>query len=108
MALLAEGDLRRAYNFIETIVEALPEGSKVTEKEVAGFCRERSIRYDRDEDEHYDTASAFIKSMWQRSGCGFVLVGENVGRRRRSARFIARRLVIFASEGGGWLIQGLC
>ena len=57
------GDLRGAYNFIETIVEALPEGSKVTEDEVAGFCRERSIRYDRDEDEHYDTASAFIKSM---------------------------------------------
>ena len=45
------------------MVEALPDGSEVTEEEVAGFCRERSIRYDRDEDEHYDTASAFIKSM---------------------------------------------
>ena len=63
IALLAEGDLRKGFNFIETIVEALPLKCEITEEHIAGFCKERSIHYDRDEDEHYDTASALIKSM---------------------------------------------
>ena len=101
IALLAEGDLRRAYNFIETIVEALPEGSKVTEDEVAGFCRERSIRYDRDEDEHYDTASAFIKSMRGNDPDAALYWLAKMLAGGEDPRFIARRLVIFASEDVG-------
>ena len=101
IALLAEGDLRRAYNFIETIVEALPEGSTVTEDEVAGFCRERSIRYDRDEDEHYDTASAFIKSMRGNDPDAALYWLAKMLAGGEDPRFIARRLVIFASEDVG-------
>jgi putative ATPase len=101
IALLAEGDLRRAYNFIETIVEALPEGSEVTEDEVAGFCRERSIRYDRDEDEHYDTASAFIKSMRGNDPDAALYWLAKMLAGGEDPRFIARRLVIFASEDVG-------
>ena len=101
IALLADGDLRRGYNFLETIVEALPVGAKLTDKELVVFSRERNIRYDRDEDEHYDTTSALIKSMrgndpdaalyWLAK---MLLGGED-------PRFIARRLVIFASEDVG-------
>jgi len=65
------------------------------------YARERQIRYDAGEDEHYDTASAFIKSM--RGGdpdaalywlAKMLLGGED-------PRFVARRLVIFASEDVG-------
>lgn len=101
IALLAEGDLRRGYNFLETIVEALPVGAKLTDKEVAVFSRERNIRYDRDEDEHYDTASAFIKSMRGNDpdAALYWLAKMLVG--GEDPRFIARRLVIFASEDVG-------
>ena len=101
IALLAEGDLRRAYNFLETIVEALPLGGKVTEKEVSLFARERNIRYDRDEDEHYDTISAFIKSMRGNDpDASLYWLAKMLGG-GEDPRFIARRLVIFASEDVG-------
>ena len=101
MALLAEGDLRRAYNFLETIVEALPLGGKVTEKEVSVFARERNIYYDRDEDEHYDTASAFIKSMRGNDPDASLYWLAKMLAGGEDPRFIARRLVIFASEDVG-------
>lgn len=101
LASLADGDLRRAYNFLETIVEALPMGGTITDKEVAVFARERGVRYDRDEDEHYDTASAFIKSMRGNDpdAALYWLAKMLVG--GEDPRFIARRLVIFASEDVG-------
>ena len=101
IALLAEGDLRKGYNFIETIVEALPDGSEVSEDHVAGFCRERSIRYDRDEDEHYNTASALIKSMRGNDPDASVYWLAKMLAGGEDPRFIARRLVIFASEDVG-------
>ena len=82
-------------------MEALPEGSTVTEDEVAGFCRERSIRYDRDEDEHYDTASAFIKSMRGNDPDAALYWLAKMLAGGEDPRFIARRLVIFASEDVG-------
>ena len=55
-------DLRRALNALEVLVLGLPEGGEITAAELEVFARERRIRYDADEDEHYDTISAFIKS----------------------------------------------
>ena len=101
IALLAEGDLRKGYNFIETIVEALPNGSEITENHVSGFCRERSIRFDRDEDEHYNTASALIKSMRGNDPDASVYWLAKMLAGGEDPRFIARRLVIFASEDVG-------
>ncbi|MBT3665892.1 MAG: replication-associated recombination protein A [Opitutae bacterium] len=101
IALLAEGDLRKGYNFIETIVEALPEKSEIKEEQVAGFCSERSIRYDRDEDEHYNTASAFIKSMRGNDPDAAIYWLAKMLAGGEDPRFIARRLVIFASEDIG-------
>lgn len=101
IARLSGGDLRRALNALETIVLSLPQGGTLTETIVEAFAHERQIRYDRNEDEHYDTASAFIKSM--RGGdpdaalywlAKMLLGGED-------PRFIARRMVIFASEDIG-------
>ena len=101
LAGLCDGDLRRALNALEVIVLSLPERSEVTPDELEAFARERRIRYDADEDEHYDTISAFIKSC---RGCDpdaalYWLAKMLAG--GEDPRFIARRLVILASEDVG-------
>ncbi|MFW5883239.1 MAG: replication-associated recombination protein A, partial [Verrucomicrobiota bacterium] len=101
LARLADGDLRRALSALETLVLSQPIGSRVTSDALDAFARERQIRYDANEDEHYDTASAFIKSM---RGCDpdaalYWLAKMLAG--GEDPRFIARRLVILASEDIG-------
>lgn len=101
LAKLSDGDLRRALNALEVIALGLDEGSEITEESVSVFAAERQIRYDSDEDDHYDTISAFIKSM--RGGAPdaalYWLAKMLAG--GEDPRFIARRLVIFASEDVG-------
>jgi len=105
LAVTSDGDARRALNALE--VGALstapgPDGRIVFDLALAEESIQRkAIVYDRDEDEHYDTASAFIKSL---RGCDpdaavywlakMIEAGED-------PRFIARRLVILASEDIG-------
>jgi putative ATPase len=101
LAVLCDGDLRRALNALEVLVLGLPERAVVTTAELEVFARERRIRYDADEDEHYDTISAFIKSC--RGGdpdaAMYWLAKMLAG--GEDPRFIARRLVILASEDVG-------
>ena len=101
LALFAEGDMRRAYNILETIVEGLPDGATLGDSEVSAFAQERGVRYDRDEDEHYDTASALIKSMRGNDPDAAVYWLAKMLAGGEDPRFIARRLVIFASEDVG-------
>jgi len=101
LARLCEGDLRWAYNALETLVLSHPVGTAIELEAVEEFARERQIRYDANDDEHYDTISAFIKSI--RGGdpdaalywMAKMLVGGE------DPRFIARRLLILASEDIG-------
>lgn len=101
LAGLCEGDLRRALNALEVIVAGLPPGATITTAELELFARERRIRYDADEDEHYDTISAFIKSCRgsDPDAALYWLVKMLAG--GEDPRFIARRLVILASEDVG-------
>lgn len=101
LANLVGGDMRQALNTLELIADFTDEGGAIDEDSLRQYASERKIRYDANEDEHYDTASAFIKSM--RGGdpdaalywmCKMLLGGED-------PRFIARRLVILASEDVG-------
>ena len=101
IARLAEGDLRKAYNILEVIVEGLSNNDLISEDAVALFARERSIRYDRDEDEHYDTASALIKSMRGNDPDASIYWLTKMLIGGEDPRFIARRLLIFASEDIG-------
>ncbi len=101
LAVLCDGDLRRALNALEVIVLSLPEGAPVTEKELEVFARERRIRYDADEDEHYDTISAFIKSCRGSDPDAAMYWLAKMLAGGEDARFIARRLVILASEDVG-------
>lgn len=101
LAVLCDGDLRRALNALEVIALSVEPGSALTAADLEAFARERRIRYDADEDEHYDTISAFIKSC---RGCDpdaamYWLAKMLAG--GEDPRFIARRLVILASEDVG-------
>lgn len=101
IATLSNGDVRRALNTLETIVLAKGGNTTINNDDLKIFTKERHIRYDSNEDEHYDTISAFIKSI---RGCDpdaaiywlakMLAGGEDV-------RFIARRLIILASEDIG-------
>ncbi|HZZ18686.1 MAG TPA: replication-associated recombination protein A, partial [Opitutaceae bacterium] len=101
LAVFCDGDLRRALNALEVL--ALGKGGPlpITEEDLSVFARERRIRYDADEDEHYDTISAFIKSCRgsDPDAAMYWLAKMMVG--GEDPRFIARRLVILASEDVG-------
>ena len=101
LAVFCDGDLRRALNALEVIALGKGGPSAVSAGDLAVFARERRIRYDADEDEHYDTISAFIKSC---RGCDpdaamYWLAKMLAG--GEDPRFVARRLVILASEDVG-------
>ena len=101
LAKMCDGDLRRALNALETLVLSMPQGAAITDTEVAAFSRERQIRYDADEDEHYDTASAFIKSMRGGDPDASLYWLAKMLAGGEDPRFIARRIVILASEDIG-------
>ena len=99
IALLANGDARIALNLLEMAV--LTAGKKLSMKEIDALFRERGQRYDATGEEHYNSVSAFIKSM-RGSDCDAALLwmfkmlagGEQ-------PRFLFRRMAIFASEDIG-------
>lgn len=101
LAVLCDGDLRRALNALEVLVLGLPEGGTLTAQELEIFARERRIRYDADEDEHYDTISAFIKSCRGSDPDAAMYWLAKMLAGGEDPRFIARRLVILASEDVG-------
>ncbi|MGY8696982.1 MAG: AAA family ATPase, partial [Verrucomicrobiia bacterium] len=101
LAKLCDGDLRRGLNALEVVALGLDEGAKITTDSIAVFASERQIRYDANEDEHYDTISAFIKSMrgGDPNAALYWLAKMLAG--GEDPRFIGRRLIIFASEDVG-------
>ena len=101
LAVLCDGDLRRALNALEVLVLGLPEHAPITSAELEVFARERRIRYDADEDEHYDTISAFIKSCRGSDPDAAMYWLAKMLAGGEDPRFIARRLVILASEDVG-------
>jgi putative ATPase len=101
LAVLCDGDLRRALNALEVLVLGLPEHATLTPAELEVFARERRIRYDADEDEHYDTISAFIKSCRGSDPDAAMYWLAKMLAGGEDPRFIARRLVILASEDVG-------
>jgi putative ATPase len=101
LARLCDGDLRRALNALEVLAQGLPEGSAIGPAELEVFARERRIRYDADEDEHYDTVSAFIKSCRGGDPDAALYWLAKMLAGGEDPRFIARRLVILASEDVG-------
>ncbi len=101
LAKLCDGDLRRALNALEVIALGLEPQEEITSEEIAVFAAERQIRYDADEDEHYNTISAFIKSMRGGDPDAALYWLAKMLAGGEDPRFIARRLIILASEDVG-------
>lgn len=97
------GDARLALNTIE-MAATIAEGrgaESVTEDAVAEALQRRIIRYDRAGDRHYDVISAFIKSMRGSDPDAVVYWLQTMVEAGEDPKFIARRMIIFASEDIG-------
>ena len=99
---LSAGDARRALTALEVAAETVADdGAPVTVASIEQSLDKAAIRYDRDGDQHYDVISAFIKSVRGSDVdaalhylARMLVAGED-------PRFIARRLMILASEDIG-------
>ena len=83
------------------IKAAQAEGAELAKRHVADAARKRPLRYDRAADQHYDFASAFIKSMRGGDADAAVYYLAAMLEGGEDPRFIARRMVILASEDVG-------
>ena len=101
LTLLASGDARRALTYLEAAAEAVPAGGEVTEEVIRNNVNRAVVRYDRDGDQHYDITSAFIKSIRGSDVDAALHYLARMIEAGEDPRFIARRLVIHASEDIG-------
>ncbi|MEI7761438.1 MAG: replication-associated recombination protein A [Thermoleophilia bacterium] len=98
----AGGDARSALGTLELSWQtATAEGAPLEARHVADAARKRPLRYDRAGDQHYDFVSAFIKSMRGGDPDAAVYYLAAMLEGGEDARFIARRMVILASEDIG-------
>jgi putative ATPase len=98
----AGGDARTALQTLELAWEtATAIGEELTVGHVEDVARKRPLRYDRAGDRHYDLASAFIKSMRGSDPDAAVYYLAAMLEGGEDARFLARRIVIAASEDVG-------
>jgi len=105
LARACEGDARRALNALEIAVLTTRPGDDgtihVTREIVEGSIQKKAVVYDHDENGHYDTISAFIKSVRGSDPHAAMYWLAKMLYAGEDPRFIARRLVILASEDIG-------
>ncbi|MBI3306923.1 MAG: replication-associated recombination protein A [Candidatus Omnitrophica bacterium] len=105
LAKMASGDARRALNALEVGVLTTPtdkEGIIHFDLNVAEeSCQRKIVYYDSQEDYHYDTVSAFIKSMRASDPDAAIYWLAKMLYAGEDPRFIIRRILIFASEDIG-------
>jgi len=102
IAVKAGGDARTALNVLELAWQtAGAAGEELAESHVEDAARKRPLVYDRAGDQHYDFASAFIKSMRGSDPDATVYYLAAMLEGGEDARFVARRMVILASEDIG-------
>ncbi len=105
LAKLSDGDARKCLNALEIgVLTTSPDASGIirfTLKVAEESIQTKAIVYDRAGDAHYDTISAFIKSMRASDEKGAIYWLAKMLHAGEDFRFIARRIVIFASEDVG-------
>jgi putative ATPase len=100
VAQRAGGDARNALTILEVAVQAA-QGDAVTEEHVEDAARKRPLFYDKGGDAHYDFISAFIKSMRGSDPDAAVYYLAAMLEGGEDARYIARRMIVLASEDIG-------
>ena len=105
LAATCQGDARRALNALEIGVETTrPNKSGIIHFDLAiaqDSIQKKAVRYDRNEDEHHDTISAFIKSMCGSDPDAALYWMAKMLNAGEDPRFIARRICICAAEDVG-------
>ncbi|MEY8426641.1 replication-associated recombination protein A [Lachnospiraceae bacterium 46-15] len=105
LADIADGDARAALNAVELGVLTTERGSDgkihITLDVAAECIQKRAVRYDKTGDNHYDTISAFIKSMRGSDPDAAVYYLARMLYAGESVTFVARRIMICASEDVG-------
>lgn len=105
LAAAADGDGRRALGLLEAAAQlaaARDPGARVLDHElVQQAAGSLWLRHDRDREQHYDVVSAFIKSLRASDPDAALYFAARMLEAGEDPRFVARRLVIFASEDVG-------
>lgn len=105
LTTICDGDGRRALTALEVAVRSTPADSngviQITLKIMEDCVQRKMVLYDKDEDGHYDTISAFIKSVRGSDPHAAVYWLAKMLEAGEDPRFIARRLIILASEDIG-------
>lgn len=99
---LSGGDARRLLNLLELVVSSMEEGSsEITNQLVQDVVQNKMALYDKTGEQHYDIISAFIKSVRGSDPNAAVYWLARMIEGGEDPKFIARRLVILASEDIG-------
>ena len=105
LATICDGDARKCLNALEIAARTTPFGPdgriRITLAEAAESIQKKALVYDGTGDDHYDTASAFIKSLRGSDPDAALYWLAKMLHAGEELRFITRRLVIFASEDVG-------
>ena len=100
---ISGGDARKLLNLFELVVDAFGNKKQLTisDAEVMKIAQQRIALYDKSGEQHYDIISAFIKSMRGSDPNGAIYWLARMVEGGEDVKFIARRMVIFASEDIG-------
>jgi putative ATPase len=105
LSTISDGDARKALNALEVAVLTTPKLQNgrihITSAIAAESIQKKQVNYDGDGDAHYDTISAFIKSMRGSDADAALYWMAKMIYAGEDPRFIARRIVICASEDVG-------
>ncbi|MFA7172367.1 MAG: replication-associated recombination protein A [Kiritimatiellia bacterium] len=106
LARICEGDARRALTALEVAVRSTPpepesKTIQITAEVMQDCVQRKMVLYDKHEDGHYDTISAYIKSMRGSDPHAAIYWLAKMVEAGEDPRFIARRLIILASEDIG-------
>ncbi|MSR67437.1 replication-associated recombination protein A [Candidatus Peribacteria bacterium] len=99
VAAMSNGDARIALNLLELAVLII--GTKITREDAEKLLKQRSMRYDKKGEDHYDTISAFIKTLRGSDASAALLWMYKMLQSGEDPNFIFRRMAIFASEDIG-------
>jgi len=102
LATHAGGDARSAYNILELATQTARAAQEpLSLAHVEDAARKRPLVYDKGGDQHYDFTSAFIKSMRASDPDAAVYYLAAMLESGEDARFVARRMIVLASEDIG-------
>jgi putative ATPase len=101
LATRSGGDARTALQALELACATAGDGEPVTLEIAEDALQRRAVRFDKKGDQHYDTISAFIKAMRGSDPDAALYYLAVMLEGGEDPRFVARRIVVFASEDVG-------